>query len=132
MKFAPTSADLLRRAALRAFTLVEVLAALMLMGILLPVAFQGLQLASRAGEVAAHKEAAARIADRVLNEAIVTTNWNQGTQTGVSYEGGRDFRWTLRNENWPTDSMRLLTAEVQFSAKGMPYSVQLSTLVPLR
>jgi prepilin-type N-terminal cleavage/methylation domain-containing protein len=113
-----------------AFTLIEVLAALLVIAIVVPVAFQGLGLASRAGEVAAYKAAAARVADRVINEIVITTNWNQGTQTGTAMEGGREFRWSTRSELWHVDSMRLITAEVQFSARGQPYAVRLSTLAP--
>ena len=51
-----------------AFTLVEVLAALLFMAIVIPVAVDALHVASLAGEVAARKAVATRIADRVLNE----------------------------------------------------------------
>src|SRR5258708_1459026 len=80
-----------------AFTLVEVLAALLFMAIVIPVAVQGLQLASRAGEVAQRKSEAARVAERVLNENLVITNSIQSSQTGTIIEGTREFRWTLRS-----------------------------------
>src|SRR6185503_16524918 len=81
-----------------AFTLAEVLAALVFMAIVIPVAIQGLRVASLAGEVGQRKGQAARIAERVLNESIVTTNWNQSLQNGTVTEGGRQFQWTLRND----------------------------------
>ena len=59
-----------------AFTLAEVLAAMLFLAIVIPAAVEALHVASLAGEVAARKGAAARIADRILNESIVTTNWN--------------------------------------------------------
>jgi hypothetical protein len=114
-----------------AFTLAEVLAAMLFLAIVIPAAVEALHVASLAGEVAARKGAAARIADRVLNESIVTTNWNTGSQNGTTAEGAEEFRWTLNNQSWPVDTtaaMRLLTAEVTFSAQGHDYSVQLSTL----
>jgi hypothetical protein len=115
-----------RRAA--AFTLAEVLAALMFLAIVIPVAVEALHVSSLAGEVAARKGAAARVADRILNESLITTNWNKGTQSGTVTEGALDFRWTLTSENWPQDTMQLLTAEVKYSAQGRDYSVKLSTL----
>src|SRR5687768_16071405 len=82
------------------FTLAEVLAAMAFMAIVVPVLIQGLGLASRAGEVAERKTAAARVADRILNESIVTMNWNQSSSSGTVTEGVREFNWTLRNEAW--------------------------------
>jgi type II secretory pathway pseudopilin PulG len=116
-----------------AFTLVEVLAALMLMAIVIPVALEAMATASRAGEVAARKGEAARVADSVLNQSIIATNWNMGTQNGTISDDGLDFHWTLTSQNWPEDSlMQLLTAQVQFAVQGRDYSVQLSTLADLQ
>jgi Tfp pilus assembly protein PilV len=110
------------------FTLVEVLAALLFLAIVIPTAIEALHVATLSGEVAARKSAAARVADRILNESIVMTNWNNGTQSGTTSEGALDFRWTLTSQTWPQDSMQLLTAEVTYSAQGKDYSVKLSTL----
>ena len=110
------------------FTLVEVLAALLFLAIVIPTAVEALHMATLSGEVAVRKSAAARVADRVLNESIVMTNWNSGTQSGTVTEGASDFSWTLTSQTWPQDSMQLLTAEVKYSAQGKDYSVKLSTL----
>jgi hypothetical protein len=61
----------------------------------------------------------------------VTTNWTGGMQNGTITEGILDFNWKLTSQNWPQDSMELLTAEVTYSAQGKDYSVQLSTLANL-
>jgi hypothetical protein len=116
-----------------AFTLAEVLASLVFLAILIPVALEGLNIASRAGEVAARKSEAALVAESILNETVVTTNWNQSVQSGTVKQGLREFRWTIRNEPWNQDpaatTMRQLTAEVSYSVQGIPQSVRLSTLV---
>ncbi len=141
------------------FTLAEVLAALLFMAIVIPVAVQALRIASLAGEVAQRKAEAGRVAERVLNENIIATNLNQGTQVGTVTEGFREFRWTLRSEVWqqattnvlPTATavngqfstaqpqvdqfaasqvpMELLTVEVAYKVQDKDYTVQLSTLV---
>ena len=111
-----------------AFTLAEVLAALLFLAIVIPAAVEALHLASLAGVVAARKGAAARVADRILNESIVLTNWNTGTLSGTVTEGAQEFRWTLTSRTWPVDAMELLTAEVKYSAQGRDFSVKLSTL----
>lgn len=115
------------------FTLAEVLAALVFMAIVIPVAIEALSIASRAGEVGARKNEAVLVAERVLAENIVTTNWDKAVQNGQIRQGIRDFRWSLRSEPWNEDiylaSLRLLTVEVTYTAKGQDYSLKLSTLV---
>ena len=65
-----------------------------------------------------------------MNESIVTTNWNQSSQSGTVNEGVRgEFNWTLNNEPWSQDPMRLLTVEVKYKVQDRDYNVQLSTLV---
>jgi len=113
---------------LRSLTMV---AAMLFLAVVIPVAVEVLHVASFAGEVAARKSEAARVADRILNESIVTTNWGNGLQSGTVTEGTLDFQWKLTSQNWPQDplaQMEWLTAEVTFSAQGKNYSVKLSTL----
>ncbi len=112
----------------QAFTLAEVLAAMLFLAIVIPVAVEALHVAGLGGEVAARKSEAARVADRVLNESLVTSNWSNGQRSGTITEGVLDFRWKLSSQNWPQDSMQMLTAEVTYSAQGKDYSVKMSTL----
>ena len=110
------------------FTLAETMVALLLLAIVIPVAVEAISAASLSGEVAARKGSAARVADRILNESLVTTNWSS-TQSGTASEGVLDFQWTLTSQNWPQNStMQLVTAEVKFMAQGKDFSVKLSTL----
>ena len=122
-----------------AFTLAEVLAAMLFLAIVIPTAVEALHVSSLTGEVAARKGAAARIADRVLNESLVTTNWTGSAQNGTVSEGAIDYRWTLSVQSWPQAqnsasslnsriSMEMLTAQVTFQAQGKDYSVKLNTL----
>jgi Tfp pilus assembly protein PilV len=120
------------RRRLHAFTLAEVLAAMLFLAIVIPTAVEALHVSSLAGEVAARKGAAARIADRILNESLVMTNWNNGAQNGTVSEGALDFRWTLSSQAWPQEAMQLLTAQVMFQAQGRDFSVKLSTLANLQ
>ncbi|HUA66034.1 MAG TPA: type II secretion system protein [Alphaproteobacteria bacterium] len=115
----------------RGFTLAETLAALVFMAIVIPATVEALRISSGAGEIAVRKSEAAHIADRVLNQSLVMTNWSTG-QSGVADEGPDEFHWTLKSENWPEDAMELLTANVSFSTQGRQYSVELSTLANLQ
>jgi hypothetical protein len=110
-----------------------VLAALLFMAIVIPAALEGLHVASLAGTVAERKGEAARVAQRLLTESLVTTNWNQSGQGGSVVEGQRQFRWTMRNNPWTQDPNQnviyLLSVEVFFTAQNRDYSVRMSTLV---
>jgi prepilin-type N-terminal cleavage/methylation domain-containing protein len=138
-----TAASAAKRSA-EGFTLAEVLAALALMAIVIPVAVHGLSVASLAGEVAQRKAIAARIGERVLNETIVSHQWNQNVQNGTEQAGPYQFRWTLRNDPWNQNgagtavvtsgtinatAMHELSVEVFFAAQNQEFSVRLATLV---
>jgi len=113
-----------------AFTLAEVLAALAFMAIVIPVAVQGIQIASRAGQVGARKATAARIADRVMNELDVTGQLLGGTQNGVVREGGREYVWRMDSQSWlEAAELDVVTIRVAFEVQGEEYDVRLSTLV---
>ena len=110
------------------FTLAEVLAALVFMSIVIPVAVQAVRVASEAGQVGERKAAAARIAERVLNELLVTGALQQSTRNGTVEEGERAYKWTMRSEPWSQDAMNLVTVQVVYSVQGRDHEVSLSTL----
>jgi type II secretory pathway component PulJ len=122
-----------RRRSTAGFTLAEVLAALLFMAIVIPVAIEGMHIASRAGTVSERKGEAARVAQRLLAETLVTTNWNQAVQGGTLTEGQRQFTWTMHSDPWNQDPsqnvIRQLSVEVKFTAQGQEYAVRMSTLV---
>lgn len=110
------------------FTLAEVLAALALMAIIIPVAMHGMQIAARAGILGERKAIAMRLAERVLSEQLVTGNLLQTTASGSILENGATFPWTLKSETWPEDAMNVATVRVTFTVQGNDYSVSASTL----
>jgi type II secretory pathway pseudopilin PulG len=91
-----------------AFTLAEVLAAMVFMAIVIPVVIEALHIASSAGEGALEKTEAARVADNILNQNILTK---------------------LNNEPWEQDPIRLISVEVTYVVRDKNYSVRLCTLV---
>ena len=111
------------------FTLAEVLAALVFMAIVIPVAVQGLRVANLSGQVAERKSVAARVAERLLNELIVTQQWKESTQGGTVQEDHHEYRWQLRNEAWSKDTLRQVSIQVTFAVQGQDYDVNLTTLV---
>lgn len=112
----------------RAFTLVEVLAALLFMAILLPVTVEAIRIASRAGQVGERKAVAARVAERVLNELLVTGGLLQNSGSGRVEERDRGYDWTMRSESWTEDRLNLVTITVTYEVQGQEYDVKLATL----
>lgn len=113
------------------FTLAEVLAALMLMAILVPVALHGITVASRAGILGQRKAVAMRIAERVLDEQIVSGLVGSSTPYGTIVEGNVSYPWTIKSDAWAGDtasSMNLVTVRVEFNVQGNTYDVAASTL----
>ena len=108
----------------------EVLAALLFMAIVIPVALQGLRIASRAGVVSERKAIGIRLAERKLNELTITGQWQSSSQKGTIQEGLQTYSWRLETEPWIEDSaMRLVTVHVDVQVQGQDYDVHLSTLV---
>ena len=130
MKFRPTSTKCSFDKRRGGFTLAEVLAALVFMAIVIPTAVHGLRVASMAGQMGARKAVAARIAERELNELLVTRQWQSGSQSGTVQEGPLLYRWSMRTEPWSQlNVLRLLTVQVTFPVQGRDYAVRLSTVV---
>jgi type II secretory pathway pseudopilin PulG len=115
-----------------AFTLIEVLAAMLFMAIVIPIAMQGLRIASLAGEVGQRKMIAARIANKELNELKVMGQLQNSGQSGVVQESGISYRWSVKNQPWTEDPLAQMTQAsviVAFSVQGKAYQVQLTTLI---
>lgn len=131
MNFVTMSTDAPRRQRRRAFTLAEVLAALLFMAILIPVTMHGVSVASRAGIMSLRKATAMRIAERVLDEQITAGQLATATPYGSITENGVDYPWTLRSDSWSEDTtiaMNLVTVRVEFTVQGNAYDVAVSTL----
>lgn len=111
-----------------AFTLVEVLAALLLMAILVPVTMEGVSVASRAGTLGQRKAVAMRVAERMLNEMIVTGQVTSSAATGSIVDGDTTYPWTMKSAPWTEDAMTEITVQVSFDVQGNTYNVSASTL----
>jgi len=132
------------------FTLVEILVALGLMAVIIPVVSEGLKLASLAGEVSQRKALAMRIAERVLNETIITGQWTQ-IRGADEQSGAVTYHWMLRNEPWTAvnnsvnlstpngintavvnpNTLHVLSVDVSFPAQGRKFAVHLSTVIDI-
>jgi prepilin-type N-terminal cleavage/methylation domain-containing protein len=109
------------------FTLVELLAAMLFMAIVIPVAVQSMLLINRVGVTAQRKRVAVELAERTLTETIVTEQWLEGNRSGA-FEDHPAYRWELTVEPWSEDALQLVTIDVYYSVQQTEYHERLSTL----
>jgi len=98
------------------------------MAILIPVTMQGVSVSSRAGILGQRKSTAMRIAERVLDEQILTGQVTTGPGNGSIIDGDVTYPWTLKVDSWNEDAMSLVTVFVSFDVQGHTFELGASTL----
>ena len=78
------------------FTLVEVLATLVLIGIILPVAQRGVSIALASASIAKHRAQAATLADSKLNQLLAEGQLNTANQSGDFMPEHPDYHWNVQ------------------------------------
>jgi len=112
-----------------AFTLAEVLAALLFLALVVPVVIEGIQIASLAGQTGQRESTAYRIAERALEEYLTLGTTGMSTTTaGTTLEGVHEYRWSIEAAPWAQDTMRQVTAVVRYTLQDREQEVRLSTL----
>lgn len=114
---------------LRAFTFVEILAAMVFLAILIPAILEGISLANRAAVISERTAVAVQLAENKLGELTVDNAWASGESSGDFGNDWPGYRWKSVQGSWDMDDMTTLDVEVSFSVQGQDRSVQLSTLV---
>jgi len=113
----------------QAFTFVEILAALLFLGILMPVVVGALQLGSRTGEVAERAGIAAQLAENQLATLQLNDAWTTASARGDFGEEHPGYRWELTKADWENGAMTELQLAVFSTVQGREHSVRLCTLV---
>ena len=136
-----------------AFTLVEVLAALLFLAIAVPAIVGALSVASRTSEVAERSSIAGGLAENKLNEMLVDNAWQSAAQSngdcGADYPS---YHWQMSTQTWAggtnttgtgattptttsttgttgTSSLTELSVEVFYPVQGSEHNVRLTTVV---
>jgi len=113
----------------RAFTLVEVLAALTLAAVILPVAMRGISLATAAASDARRQMEAASLAESKLTELRVSGDWQGSELSGDFGTDWPDYRWIADVAEWEDTTVQQLSVSVSWTARSTTRSVTLTTLV---
>jgi prepilin-type N-terminal cleavage/methylation domain-containing protein len=117
----------------RGFTLIEALAALLLVAIVLPVVMRGISTASRAASTARRNTEAASLAQSKLDELIATEQWRAGYLAGQFdiNDGDRagDYTWSAETLQWSEPFTRRLAVSVAWISVGVEQRVTITTVV---
>jgi hypothetical protein len=121
---------------------VEALATLVLVAIVLPVTLRGITLALSMGSTSARRTEAIILAESKLSEILATGAWQDSalegdfttTPSGQSLTTEKDgritaYRWTATVEDWLDTTVKELTVQVTWEARGITRHVELTTLV---
>ena len=115
--------------AARAFTIVEVLATLMLAGIVLPPAVRGIGLCLRTAGFAAQQAQAAALAQTKLDELVATGELFDAEMEGDFGDDLPGFTWTAEVSDWEDERLVQLDVTVAWIRRGRQRTVTLTTLV---
>lgn len=118
-----------RGRALRAFTLIEVLATLLLLAIALPAVLRGISMATSAASQAKHRGDAYGLCQSKLNELLATGQWQNGNLAGDFNPDNPGYRWSASTLAWTDPSVEQLDVHVIWTGRGKEQDVVLSTLV---
>lgn len=117
----------------RAFTLVEVLAAMVLIAIVLPVVMRGITMATEIASQTRRKTEATGLAQTKLTELIATGEWQNGNLSGDFSPDHPDYKWQSEVVYWDQDgtgvSVEQVNLVVTWTARNREQSIALSTLV---
>ena len=111
------------------FTFIELLATVVLIGVIMPVAMRCIALCTRLGGNARRQIEAACLASTQLTELTTSGHWQTGEKRGNFGSDWPQYEWTAEVTNWTESTVRQLDVTVSWQSQGREHAVTLSTLV---
>ncbi len=111
------------------FTFIELLATVVLIAVIMPVAMRSIALCTRLAGQSRRQVEAASLAKAKLTELIVTGDWEKGNKRGDFDKDWPDYEWSLDVTNWTDTLVRELALTVSWRSAGRQRGVILSTLI---
>ncbi len=115
------------------FTLLEVLTALAILAIVLPVAMEGIGLVTQLAGLTRQRAVASNLAETKLNELVVTGSWNNGA-SGGDFSTNPGYSWqastqTCQEPDLPNAGLTELDVTVAWQSLGRQRHVTMTTLL---
>ena len=111
------------------FTFIELLATVVLIGIIMPVAMHSIALCTSLGGQARRQIEAASLARTRLTELTASQDWQTSEKAGEFGDDWPGYRWTAEVSSWTDSALSQLDLTVFWQSRGRERSVMLSTLV---
>jgi len=111
------------------FTFIELLATVVLIAVIMPVAMHAIALCTRLAGQSRQETEAATLARAKLTELVVGRDWESGDQTGDFGTDWPGYQWTATLADWTDAAVRELDLTVFWHSQGKERQVCLSTLV---
>ena len=122
-----------RRAA--GFTLIEVLTAIFVLTITIPVLMQAYSVAGDVASFSRQRSEALAVAQTHLDELVATSDWLNDTPSGDDKPGPTSYHWQSALNTWTNSdpaedtTIQQLTVTVSWQHNGQPFQLALDTLV---
>ena len=110
------------------FTFVELLATVVLIGIIMPVAMRTIALCTSLAGMSRKETEAASLARTQLTELVTSGDWQSGGRAGDFGSDWPGYRWTVEVSNWTDAVVSEIDLTVHWQSRGRDHSVTLSTL----
>jgi general secretion pathway protein I len=113
----------------RGFTLVEVLAALVLVALILPAAMRGITTAVSLAALSRQRMEATVLAETVMDEIVATGMWQDSDMSGDFGQDHPGFKWSAQVQDWQDVTLQQLDVDVTWQSAGRQRLVTLTTLI---
>jgi len=110
------------------FTFVELLATIVLIGIIMPVAMRTIALCTSLAGVSRRETEAASLARTRLTELVTSGDWQSSGRAGDFGADWPGYRWTTEVSNWTDTIVSQIDLTVHWQSQGRDRSVTLTTL----
>ena len=111
------------------FTLIEILAALLLIGLILPVAMKGVSLATTLASDSSRKYETLDLAETKLAEILLQQEWKSSSGDGTFEDVYDSYHWTMSVSDWTMSGIKQIDLIVYWQQRNRQRNVTLSTLV---
>jgi len=114
----------------RGFSIIEVLATLVLVGLVLPVAVDGILLSLATAGYARNQARAMALAQNIMTEMVAAADYQDAQATGRFEPIGPEYEWTAQWNDWDDPRLMQLTVTVVWQQRSEQREVAVSTLAP--
>ena len=111
------------------FTFIELLATVVLIAVIMPVAMGGISLCTSLAGQSRRQIEAATLAKARLTELVLSRSWETGDKSGDFGKDWPDYQWTAEVSEWTDPTVHRLHLTVLWQSRNQQRSVTLSTLV---